>query len=274
MDKSTEHTNFLLQHQHNVRQRDKKKTKYEKYQAGITALRNLITSNIEESFVSEHNNSITEFHCVYHIVLVAYIRTNYGTVLLKQLQYNDIVLDAQWDPTTPIVVLFTHIEDWKLFAKTEEDSFTEKNILLCAYLIIQDTLLFNLSYDNWQDNPTSAKNWSNSRLLFTKESANIKHHTTGSFRLNDEAGNAILQMSDTFAAQQQEIVNMRAVQEQLSYDNWQDNPTSAKNWSNSRLLFTKESANIKHHTTGSFRLNDEAGNAILQMSDTFAAQQQ
>ena len=71
-----------------------------------------------------------------------------------------------------------------------------------------------LPYDNWQDNPTSAKNWSNSRLLFTKEVANIKHHTTGSVILNDEAGNDILQISDTLASQQQEIVNMRAVQEQ------------------------------------------------------------
>ena len=31
-----------------------------------------------------------------------YVQTNYGTVLPKQLQENEISLDAQWDPTTPI----------------------------------------------------------------------------------------------------------------------------------------------------------------------------
>ena len=47
-EKSTEHTNRLLQHQHDVLQHERKKTKYEKYQAGLTALRNLITSNTDE----------------------------------------------------------------------------------------------------------------------------------------------------------------------------------------------------------------------------------
>ena len=44
----TEHTNSLLQHKHNVCQHEKKKTKYKKYQAGLTALRNLIARNIKE----------------------------------------------------------------------------------------------------------------------------------------------------------------------------------------------------------------------------------
>ena len=76
-----------------------------------------------------------------------YIRTNYGTVLPKQLQENDIALDAQWDLTTPITVLLTSIEYCKLFAKSVEEPFTEKNILCSAYLAIEDTGLFNLSCD-------------------------------------------------------------------------------------------------------------------------------
>ena len=103
--------NRLLQQQHNIRQHDKKKTKYEKYQAGLTELRNLITSNTGESFVLEHNNRITGFRLVDPIVLMDYIRTNYGTVPPKKLQENEIALDAQWDPTTPIAVIFTRIED-------------------------------------------------------------------------------------------------------------------------------------------------------------------
>ena len=106
--------NHLLQYQHNVRQHDKKKTKYEKHQSGLTALCNLITRNNKESFVSEHNNGITGFHLSNTIFLMDYIQTNYRTVLPKQLQENEIALDAQWDPTTPIAVLFTHIEDCKL----------------------------------------------------------------------------------------------------------------------------------------------------------------
>ena len=123
-------------------------------------------------------------------------------------------MDAQWDPTTPIAVLFTCIEDCKIFAKSGEETFTEKNILCSAYLAIEYTGLFNLPCDIWRDNPTSAKNWSNLKLLFTKKASNTQHHFNGSFGINEEASNAILQPSKAFTAQQQEIENMHAVQEQ------------------------------------------------------------
>ena len=106
-EKYIEHMNRLIQHQPDVRQHEKEKTKYDKYQAGITALRNLITTNIEESFVSAHNNSITGFRLVGPIVLMDYIQTNYWTVLPKQLRENEVALDSQWEPTTPTAVLFT-----------------------------------------------------------------------------------------------------------------------------------------------------------------------
>ena len=124
-----------------------------------------------------------------------YIWTNYVTFLPKQLQENEIALDAQWYPTTTIAVIFTHIEDGKLFSKYEEDTLTEKNILCSAYLSIEGIGLFNLTCDTWRDNPISAKNWSNFKLFFTKEASNIKHHTTGSVGINDKAADAILQLS-------------------------------------------------------------------------------
>ena len=127
--KSTEHTNLLLQHQHDVRQQDKKKTKYEKYQAGLTALCNPITRNIKEYFVSAHNNIITGFHLVNTIVLMEYIQTNYRTDLMKKLQENDTILDAQWDPTTLIAVLFTRIEDCKIFFQNCRRAIQQENIL-------------------------------------------------------------------------------------------------------------------------------------------------
>ena len=123
-------------------------------------------------------------------------------------------MDVQWYLTTPIAVLFTCIEDCKLFSKAVEEPFTENYILFYAYLVIEDTRFFNLPCDTWRDKPTRAKKWKNFKLFFTKDSANIKHHTTGSVGLNDEAANAILQLIKAFAAQQQGIENMRAVQEQ------------------------------------------------------------
>ena len=90
-----------------------------------------------------------------------------------------------------------------------EKSHSPRNILHSAYLDIKDTGLFNLTCDTWRENPTSAKNWSNFKLLCTKDASKIKHHNTGSVELNYEAANDILQLSDEFTAQQQEIANMR-----------------------------------------------------------------
>ena len=99
-------------------------------------------------------------------------------------------------PTTPIIVIFTRMEDWKIFSKAREYPFSEKDILSSAYLAIEDTELFNLPYDTWQDKPTSAKNWIKFKIFFNKESAKIKHHTTGSVGLNDEAANTTLQLTE------------------------------------------------------------------------------
>ena len=57
LKKFAKHTNCLLQHQHDVCQQKKKKTKYKKYQAGLMTLRNLIKTNNEEFSISAHNNN-------------------------------------------------------------------------------------------------------------------------------------------------------------------------------------------------------------------------
>ena len=87
-----------------------------------------------------------------------YTQTNYGTVSPKQIQENKIELDEQWDPTTPIAVLFTRIEDFKLFSEDGEGPFNKKNILCSAYLA---TIFFNLTCDTWQENPRTNKNTKN-----------------------------------------------------------------------------------------------------------------
>ena len=52
------------------------------------------------------------------------------------------------------------------------------------------------------------------KLFFTKDVSNIKNHTTWSVGLNDESANDILQLSNAFKPQQQDILNTRTVQEQ------------------------------------------------------------
>ena len=53
-----------------------------------------VNTNIEEIFVSAQNNIITEFRLVEPILLMDYIQTNYGTVILKQPQKNEVAFDS------------------------------------------------------------------------------------------------------------------------------------------------------------------------------------
>ena len=201
-------TNRILQFQQSTRDHDKRINTWTHYQGAITALRNLIINNIDEDYVAEHNNALTGFRLVTPATLLHHIKVNYGEVEPKQLQQNEIALDAPWDPSTPIATLYKRIEDCKLFAEAGDEPLPDKKILRAALLAIESTGLYNLACDTWADKPSATKTWSNFKIFFTKESKKVKHHTTGSMGMQDATANALLQLNDAFVQQQQQILQL------------------------------------------------------------------
>ena len=54
----------------------------------------------------------------------------------------------------------------------------------------------------------ATKTWTNFKIFFSKESKKVKHHTTGSLGMQDATANALLQLNDAFAQQQQQILQL------------------------------------------------------------------
>ena len=201
-------TNGILQFQQATRDHEKLSNTWTHYQGALTALRNLIINNIDEEYIAEHNNTLTGFRLVSPATLLDHIKINHGDVEPRQLKENELALDAPWDASTPIVTLYKRIEDCKLFAEAGDEPLSDKKILRAALLAIEATGLYNLACDNWAEKATATKTWTNFKIFFSKESKKVKHHTTGSLGMQDATANALLQLNDAFAQQQQQILQL------------------------------------------------------------------
>ena len=201
-------TNRILQFQQATRDHDKTINAWTHYQGALTALRNLIINNIDDDYIAEHNNTLTGFRLVTPATLLNHIKANYGDVEPLQLKENEATLDAPWDAATPIVTLYKRIEDCKLFAEAGDEPLSDKKLLRAALLAIEATGLYNLACDTWTEKPSATKTWTNFKIFFSKESKKVKHHTTGSLGMQDATANALLQLNDAFAQQQQQIMQL------------------------------------------------------------------
>jgi hypothetical protein len=136
---------------------------------------------------------------------MTYIKTEYGKVNDDELTENEAKLNEPWDPTTPIQVLYDHIEECKIFAEAGKDPISERTILRKAYMAIKNTGMFDLSCDTWDDKTTTTKTWTNFKLFFSKEETKVRKHTTASTGFSEHTTNDILQLNDTILKQQEQI---------------------------------------------------------------------
>jgi hypothetical protein len=201
----TTHTNTLLQHQQDTQDHARQKNTYDRYIAGLSALTNLILNNIDHKFIEAHNNEWTGFTQVNPDILTTYIKAEYGIVNDDELTENEAKLNEPWDPTTPIQVLYDHIEECKIFAEAGKDPITERTILRKAYMAIKNTGMYDLSCDNWDDRTATNKTWHHFKIFFSKEETKVRKHTSASTGFSENTANALLQLNDTIIKQQEQI---------------------------------------------------------------------
>ena len=115
------HTNIILHHQQEVLEHNNAKNRYKRYRSGLTALTNVILSNIDHKFIEEHNNEWTGFTQVHPFTLLTYINNEYGQVSDDKLTTNENKLNEPWDPTTPIQTLYNHIDECQSFSESRND---------------------------------------------------------------------------------------------------------------------------------------------------------
>jgi hypothetical protein len=208
-------TNSLLEHQTLTKQHERNKEIWVAHKAAQTALRNLITDNIDEMYIASFNDDITGFTRARPKQLLDSIKERYATVTENDLDANEARLRAPWDYATSIESLFNRTEDCKLYAEAGAEPISEKRLIRCTFLCIKNTGLFNMACDRWNDIPIENKSWAEFKKFFAAENKKIKNHTAGEVGLaQEEMANAIIDLTSTLANCKAEIASLKQEMQQ------------------------------------------------------------
>jgi len=100
-----------------------------KYQATITALRNLILNAIDEKYVRSLRHEISGYANVHPYDLLTYIWTTYGKIDDADHSLNEQRMRAPWNPPTPIETLFDQLEDGQEFAAQGNETIDDSQLM-------------------------------------------------------------------------------------------------------------------------------------------------
>ena len=203
-------TNSLLMHQTAMKQHEGDKAEWTAYKAALTALRNLITDNIDDMYIASFSNDITGFTSVTPKALLKHINATYATVTEGDLDHNENLMKQPWDHTQSIEMLFNKIEDCVLYAEAGGEPISDKRTIRYTFLAIKNTGLFNLSCDQWNEKNEDLKTWSTFKTFFTAEKKKIKNHTTGELGIaQEEKANALIDLTSTLINCKTEIASLK-----------------------------------------------------------------
>jgi hypothetical protein len=203
-------TNGLLEHQTLSKQHERNKETWTAHKAAQTALRNLITNNIDEMYIASFNDDVTGFTRARPKQLLDAIKERYATVTENDLDANEELLRAPWDYATSIESLFNRTEDCKLYAEAGNEPISEQRLMRCTFLSIKNTGLFNMACDQWNEVPVQDKSWAEFKKFFAAENKKIKNHTAGDVGLaQEEMANAIIDLTSTLVNCKAEIATLK-----------------------------------------------------------------
>jgi len=203
-------TNSLLTHQTATKQHEEDKAEWVSHKVALTALRNLITDNIDDMYIASFDDDITGFTRVTPKALLDHIKTTYATVTEWDLECNENLMKQPWDHATSIETLFNKIEDCGLYAEAGGEPISDKRTMRYTFLAIKNTGLFNLACDQWTEKNATLKTWINFKIFFAAEKKKIKNHTTGEVGVaQEEMANALLDLTSTLINCKTEIASLK-----------------------------------------------------------------
>ena len=187
-----------------------------KYQATVTALRNLIINSIDDKYIRTLRHDISCYANVQPYDLLQHIWKTYGKIDDADHTANEQRMKAPWSPPTPIEALFDQLDDGQLFASKGNEVIDDSQLMRWAYDNIKATGLFEKDCDKWRKRPPMLKNWSTFKTFFitaeddrkkNKVTANDATYTANQVQqiINDEinaflADPSVTDVSDPYSA--------------------------------------------------------------------------
>jgi hypothetical protein len=99
--------------------------------------------------------------------MLQYLFNAYGRITPQQLDVNDNMMKEQWDPSTPIIYLFSKIQDGVDKADAGNAPYTVNQVLAIAFNHVFRTGMTQSACERWTALAPMNKTWVNSQDMFT-----------------------------------------------------------------------------------------------------------
>jgi hypothetical protein len=140
--------------------------------------------------------------------ILQHLQTTYGQISPAQLSaFEKEVIDLQYDPTTPIDIMFQKIEDLMMYGDFAQCPFTAEQAIQRAYNIVNATGLYKDYIKTWSRRPRADKTWPNFKDHF--RTVHLELQETGELTLH-EAGYGNANLVEDIVARLTNELNHRA----------------------------------------------------------------
>jgi hypothetical protein len=132
------------------------------------AIKQKIVRAIKDTiFLKPIENHITGFSRVTARTMLQYLFNTYGKIPPQKLDVNDKMMKEQWDPPTPIIYLFSNIQDGVDKADVGKAPYTVNQVLAIAFNHVFRTGTMQSSCELWTALAPMNKTWVNFQDMFT-----------------------------------------------------------------------------------------------------------
>jgi hypothetical protein len=118
-------------------------------------------------FLKPLENHITGFSQVSAGAMLQYLFNAYGNITPQQLDGNDKMMKEQWDPSTPIIYLFSKIQDGVEKSDAGNALYTVNQVLAIAFNHVFRISIMQSACERWTSLPPMNKTWVNFQDMFT-----------------------------------------------------------------------------------------------------------
>jgi hypothetical protein len=118
-------------------------------------------------FLKPIENHITGFSRVTARTMLQYMFNAHGNITPQQLDVNDKMMKDKWDPSAPIIYLFSKIQDGVDKAYAGNASYTANQVLAIAFNHVFRTGTMQSECERWTALAPTNKTWVNFQDMFT-----------------------------------------------------------------------------------------------------------
>jgi hypothetical protein len=118
-------------------------------------------------FLKPLENHITDFSRVTARTMLQYLFNAYSNIMSYQLGVNDKMMKEQWDPSTPIIYLFSKIQNGVDTADAGNAPYTVNQVLDIAFNHVFRTGTMQSACERWTALAPINKTWVNFQDMFT-----------------------------------------------------------------------------------------------------------